>query len=188
MCAALSLSCYTSNTLNTVCKESTTIFLGYNLQCNTRIVYSLWVPHFSENNVVVSYFVPFHVAQKPWNGLIIRLQAPKSFDPCRRNLYQALEMIGGNPRIRTMANSLDHMLCLELNGTDTNGRSLFIVTFLHVGIKVVRIVAQVICRHLEKYGTPTWRLKFPAKFVTSCENALFIRWINHTLKDFNIIF
>ena len=30
----------------------------------------------------------------------------------------------------------------------------------------------MICRHLENYGTPTWRLKFPAKFVTSCENAL----------------
>ena len=44
------------------------------------------------NNVVVSYFVLFHAAQKPWNGLIIRLQAPKSFDPCRRSLYQALEM------------------------------------------------------------------------------------------------
>ena len=23
-------------------------------------------------------------------------------------------------------------------------------------------------------GTPTWRLEFPAKFVTSCENALYL--------------
>ena len=73
-------------------------FLGYNLQRNTRIIYSLWVPHFSENNVVVSYLVPFHAAQKSWNGLIIRLQAPKSFD--RRSLFQSLEMIAGNQRIR----------------------------------------------------------------------------------------
>ena len=114
MRVTLSLSCHTSNTLNTVFEESTTIFLGYNLQCNTRILYSLWVPHFSENNVVVSYFVPFHAAQKPWNGLIIRLQAPKSFDPCLRSLSQTLEMIAGNPRIRPVANSLDHTLCLEL--------------------------------------------------------------------------
>ena len=34
----------------------------------------------------------------------------------------------------------------------TNARNLFTVTFLHVGIKVC-IIAQGICRHLEKYGT-----------------------------------
>ena len=63
MRVALSLFCHTSNT---VCEESTTIFLGYNLQCNTRNLCSLWVPHFSENNIV-SYSVSFHAAQKPWN-------------------------------------------------------------------------------------------------------------------------
>ena len=89
-------------------------FLSYNLQRNTWIVYSLWVPHFSKNNIVVSYFVAFHAAQKPWNGLIICLQAPKSFDPCHGSLSQALEMIAGNPRIRPISNSLDHTLCLVL--------------------------------------------------------------------------
>ena len=56
------------------------------------------------------------------------------------------------------------------------------VKFLHVGIEVVRIVAQVIRRHLEKYGTPTRRLKFPAKFVTSCENALYNTGIINFVK------
>ena len=49
-----------------------------------------------------------------WNGLIIRLQAPKSFDACPGSLSQALEIIAGNPRIRPVWNSLDHTLCLEL--------------------------------------------------------------------------
>ena len=111
--AALSLSCHTSNT---VCEESTTYFLGYtcNLQCNTRIVHSLWMPHFSENNAVISYFVPFHAAHKTWNKLIICLQTPKSFDHCHRSLSQALEMIARNSWIWPVANSLDRTLCLEL--------------------------------------------------------------------------
>ena len=111
---ALSLSSHTSNTLNTVCEESTIPFSTVIIYNVTHGSFILWVPHFSENNVVVSYFVPFHAAQKPWNGLIICLQAPKSFDPCHRSLSQALEMIAGNPRIRPVANSLDHTLCLEL--------------------------------------------------------------------------
>ena len=113
--AALSLSCHTSNT---VCEESTTYFLGYtcnlHVQCNTRIVHSLLMPQFSQNNAVISYFVPFHAAHKTWNKLIICLQTPKSFDHCHRSLSQALEMIARNPWIWPVANSLDRTLCLEL--------------------------------------------------------------------------
>ena len=110
---------------------------------------------------------PFTQLTKPETSWLYAV-TPKSFDPCRRSLSKALEMTAGNPWIRPVANSLNHTLWLEFEW-----RNLFIETFLHVGIKVVRIIAQGICRHLDKYGTPTWRLKFPAKFVTPCENALY---------------
>ena len=72
MRAALCLS-------NTVCKKKIIIFLSYNPQCNIRIIHSLWMPDFSKNNEVVSYFVPFHAAHKSWNKLIMCLQTLKSF-------------------------------------------------------------------------------------------------------------
>ena len=76
-----------------------------------------------------------------------------------------------NPWIqRPVANSLDHTLCLELK---LGWKKSFHSSVSSHGDQGCSHNHQGICCHFQKYGTPIWGIKFPAKFLTPCEKALF---------------
>ena len=56
------------------------IFLGYHPQYNTRIVHSLWMPDFSENNVVVSYCFPFTQLTNPETSRLYACKLQKALN------------------------------------------------------------------------------------------------------------